>query len=514
MIRVRAIIPRLSYDDLVASSVIPDLCSVIPIYPTKRYPPFVYKSKDFAGFGVLMDYVVRAGLRINYPADLGIEPCGSDHPSLSTYSTTTNYNDIMTSSANLINSSFDKGDLQKYVGVSVNINKELSAKWNHFIYYLKGTIRYNMEFQYGVFEGHPDIVTDHAVLDIKNTVSFAKMSKESSLQVLAYFALMKHSGWDVKYVGFVLPMQRDIFLCDLTRWDYTSYLSLLSETANTIDILDGIVENLQQLLAIQYDDIQLNLSHHPHINVGTHIKKGSHILETLREYYQTSPGCPCQLFITQPKGGKRASNTEAQLIEANKFITETNLQVFVHTPYVINLCAPISDDNWQQRLLIEECKLSVLLGSKGTVVHCGAKLTQSEATALDNMESRIRAALPYCTSQCPLLLETPCKEGTEVCGNIEDLLLFFSRFSNDPRLALCVDTCHVFVAGYNPFDYIKMWNSYSPIPIALVHYNDSEGICGSHLDRHALPGSGHIGKSIMHNIARYCNDRNIPLVIE
>src|SRR3990170_3091728 len=76
MIRTRAIIQHLSYDILAKQGVIPDLVSVVAKAPTKRYPPFVYKGAEFAQFGVIMDYIVRAGLRINLrqPVELGNDP--------------------------------------------------------------------------------------------------------------------------------------------------------------------------------------------------------------------------------------------------------------------------------------------------------------------------------------------------------------------------------------------------------------------------------------------------------
>lgn len=83
MIRTRAIIKNLSYDKLVMEGIIPDLLPLSSQSPTtiatKRYPPFVYSNKNedkFSFFGMLLDYVIRAGLRVNLTRkiDLGTDP--------------------------------------------------------------------------------------------------------------------------------------------------------------------------------------------------------------------------------------------------------------------------------------------------------------------------------------------------------------------------------------------------------------------------------------------------------
>ena len=127
----------------------------------------------------------------------------------------------------------------------------------------------------------------------------------------------------------------------------------------------------------------------------------------------------------------------------------------------------------------------------------------------------VRNSLSYATESCPLLLETSCGEGTEVLTKIEELGTFFYRFSVEERkkLGVCIDTCHVFAAGYQPLSYLEHWEKYCKIPIILVHFNDSKGICGSCLDRHVYPGYGNIGVRMI-EIAKWCKSRNIQMVIE
>lgn len=156
------------------------------------------------------------------------------------------------------------------------------------------------------------------------------------------------------------------------------------------------------------------------------------------------------------------------------------------------------------------------MGGKGVVVHTGARKHLPEDQALNIMVHMVRTALPYATDHCPLLLETPCGEGTEVVTKIEELGNFFYRFTVEERkkLGLCLDSCHVFAAGYDPLSYLQHWEKYCPIPIKLVHFNDSQHECCCKKDRHAAPGHGHIGMEKMQAIAHWCHERNIPMVRE
>ena len=534
-IHVRDIIAKLSYNNLVQDRVIPDVKALIPAaaLTTNRYPPFVYAAKDFSFFGMYMDFVVRAGLRINLqqPVDLGVEP--AEHPSTTLYQTTRNMNDVASTSLQLVSAMYGKevytkAQVYTYVATTVNIMKELVAQWQYYQYYLQGTIRYNTEFNHINVMGHPDIVTDNCVLDIKNTMSFGKMSAEACLQVLAYYALLKQAKLPVRYVGLILPMQRVIVVCDLGHWDHSSFLQLLSTTADSILaqayqlVFTLPLTVIQPVAYVDTDQVTVannQPSYLQQCRVGAHISKGNHIAKTLEQYAVSNPGTPCQIFLRNPRTGACAAKTVQQVPAAKLVIDKYQLQCFIHAPYVINLCSNECDngDYWQQRYLNEDLQYAVLMGCRGVVVHTGAKKQLSEEQALNIMEYMVRNALQYATESCPLLLETPCGEGTEVCTTIEELGNFLFRFTDTEllKLGLCVDTCHIFAKKYKQLlAYLKHWKHYGPVPIYLVHLNDSKDDCCSCVDHHAFPGTGYIGEKQMKEVAQWCHVEGIPMVLE
>lgn len=247
MIHTRDIISKLSYDNLVADNNIPDIFSVMEnyteLFSTKKYPPFVYKTKDFMFFGMFMDYVLRGGLRVKLQHKIPINLGHDIHTfpnemrkSVEIYETSNNVFDIMKESLKIVTHIYSKesyqfDDVKNYIGKNTNIIKSIESKFINYIEIFEGGIYYNKEYEYKDFFGHPDIVSKCCVLDIKTTSCFKKMSKEACLQVLVYYALIKQKNKDIKYVGFILPMQENIFLCDISSWDCSSFLDLINDKA-------------------------------------------------------------------------------------------------------------------------------------------------------------------------------------------------------------------------------------------------------------------------------------------
>jgi deoxyribonuclease-4 len=88
------------------------------------------------------------------------------------------------------------------------------------------------------------------------------------------------------------------------------------------------------------------------------------------------------------------------------------------------------------------------------------------------------------------LLETPAGAGTELLTKIEDFINFVKKI-NHPNFGICMDTCHVFASGYDPYNYLCKLIENDLIPI-LIHFNDSKMELASRKDRHEFIGKGKI----------------------
>lgn len=205
----------------------------------------------------------------------------------------------------------------------------------------------------------------------------------------------------------------------------------------------------------------------------------------------------CQIFLSSPQN--RTFSCRAPPAQPDQHI-------FVHGTYLINTCRI---DHWAYERSKLELTTAVKLGYRGWIVHIGSKLTDTAETGTRNLYRYIEEVISYATPECPLILETSAGEGNDILTTPDDLLNLMLKY-NDPRLRLCIDTCHIFSAGYDPLYIIK----YIPVEyIALIHFNDSQGPRGCHKDRHAVPGTGYIAEDMI-DIFNYVVSISVPMIRE
>jgi sugar phosphate isomerase/epimerase len=134
----------------------------------------------------------------------------------------------------------------------------------------------------------------------------------------------------------------------------------------------------------------------------------------------------------------------------------------------------------------------------------------AEAVAI--MRTAVARAASVATPACPLLLETPAGQGTELLTKPEEFIDFVESFAT-PTLHACLDTCHVFACGHCPVKYVDAMLA-KPDLLKLIHYNDSMDLCGACKDRHAYVGTGKIGLEALTAVAEHAVSAGIPMVME
>ncbi len=245
-------------------------------------------------------------------------------------------------------------------------------------------------------------------------------------------------------------------------------------------------------------------------NIGSHMGKKPKLLTTVQSLPKNRPS---QIFL----GGPQSSNLKAEdadMVACAEYVSKHDLRVFVHSQYIINLATRNESDNWHLDLLKKNLVIANKAGLKGVVVHVGKSTKLAKSVAVDNMRQNILECLEAATEECPLLLETPAGQGTELLTKVQEFVEFV-RDIDDPRLKICLDTCHVFAAGCDPMTYLNTLNDQGLLgKLVLVHFNDSKECCGSCKDRHELPGLGHIGLEKLTAFAARCTELEVPMVFE
>lgn len=194
-----------------------------------------------------------------------------------------------------------------------------------------------------------------------------------------------------------------------------------------------------------------------------------------------------------------------------------------HATYLINLAS--ADEGLYEksrRAFAEELQRCQTLAIPYLVVHPGAAGEQTPERAL----GRVAAALNHIFRAHPdlktrPLLETTAGQGTTLGRSFEELGAIIGALDEPWRVGICIDTCHVFAAGYDlrePDQYEALVTQAKRTVglkrIRCWHLNDSKGECGSRLDRHEHIGRGRIGPAGFHNVLSDRRFHGIPMILE
>src|SRR5438874_9007976 len=197
--------------------------------------------------------------------------------------------------------------------------------------------------------------------------------------------------------------------------------------------------------------------------------------------------------------------------------------VFAHANYLINLAATNPQFHANSiRALSEELTRADQLELPFLVLHPGAHLGAGEETGLDKVvESidRVLAGLPKIKTR--IALETTAGQGSCLGYKFEQLAYIISRVREPERVCVCLDTAHVFAAGYDIRNESSLRKTFSEFDwmigrdrLAAIHLNDSKTARGSRVDRHEHIGKGRIGLDAFRFIMRDRRFRKIPKVLE
>ena len=257
----------------------------------------------------------------------------------------------------------------------------------------------------------------------------------------------------------------------------------------------------------------------------------------LGAHMSVAGGCHNALLIAQAHGcatvqlfTKNANQWNARELTAEeialfrKTLRQTRLRFpMAHDSYLINLASP--DEALYRRSLeafLIEMQRAECLGVRYLVTHPGAAMGSDEETAL----ARVAGALDEVHRRTPgyrlqILLETTAGQGSCLGHRFEHLARILATVAEPKRLGVCLDTCHVFAAGYalapEP-EYAATLREFDRVIglkwLRAFHLNDSLKPQGSRVDRHAHIGKGHLGLEPFRFLLNDLRFRARPMVLE
>ncbi|GAA0070748.1 deoxyribonuclease IV [Clostridium sardiniense] len=227
-----------------------------------------------------------------------------------------------------------------------------------------------------------------------------------------------------------------------------------------------------------------------------------------------------QFFTRNPRGGKAKKIDEkdvAGLLEIaknNEFAT-----ILAHAPYTLNACS--ADERTREfalEMMADDLVRMEYLPNSLYNFHPGSHVKQGVEVGIDYIVDMLNKVIkPEQTTT--VLLETMAGKGTEVGRSFEEIAEIINRVELKDHMGVCLDTCHVYDAGYDIVnDLDGVLGEFDRVigldRLRAIHLNDSKNPFGSHKDRHEKIGEGNIGLEAITRIINHPKLRHLPFFLE
>ena len=227
-----------------------------------------------------------------------------------------------------------------------------------------------------------------------------------------------------------------------------------------------------------------------------------------------------QFFTRNPRGSKAKAIDPEDVRKYHEYAAEHGItKILAHAPYTLNPC---SKDSRVREFALETMaddleRLEYVPGNCYNF-HPGSHVGQGAEAGIDMIADTLNQILrPEQTTT--VLLETMAGKGSEVGRSFEELQEILSRVELQDHMGVCLDTCHVYDAGYDIVQDLdgvleKFDQCIGLDKLKAIHMNDSKNLFSSHKDRHEKIGEGSIGTECMVRIINHPALQGIPVYLE
>ena len=227
-----------------------------------------------------------------------------------------------------------------------------------------------------------------------------------------------------------------------------------------------------------------------------------------------------QFFTRNPRGSRAKDLDEADAAALTALMAEHRFApVVAHAPYTLNLCGAREENRaFALETMADDLRRLEHLPGQLYNFHPGSHVGQGEETGTALIAAGLNALLQPDQSTT-VLLETMSGKGSEVGGSFESLRAILDQVELGEKVGVCLDTCHVWDAGYDiAADLDGVLAEFDRIigldRLRAIHLNDSKNPLGSRKDRHACIGEGCIGLEALVRVVRHPALRDLPFCLE
>lgn len=253
--------------------------------------------------------------------------------------------------------------------------------------------------------------------------------------------------------------------------------------------------------------------------IGTHMSIAGGIAKTAKNVVKMEANT-MQIFSRNPRGSNFKIPSEKEVAEFQRIRDEYHFgPILAHAPYTMNLASAKPEVyEFACEVIREDIKRMDALGIENIVFHPGSHTGIGTEAGIQNIIRGLDQAITE-DQNITVLLETMSGKGTEIGFRFEELKAIREKVKYPEKVGVCLDTCHVFSAGYDIVNRLdEVLEAFDEVLglslLRAIHLNDSMMPFASRKDRHATIGDGEIGLDALLNVLRHPKLQGIPVYLE
>ncbi len=227
-----------------------------------------------------------------------------------------------------------------------------------------------------------------------------------------------------------------------------------------------------------------------------------------------------QFFTRNPRGGSAKAIDEKDIAAFLELAKQNNFAILLaHAPYTLNICAAEEHiRKFARDTMTDDLRRMEYLPGNLYNFHPGSHVQQGVEIGINYIVEALNSVLKA-EQTTTVLLETMAGKGSEIGRTFEELRLIIDQVNLKEKIGVCLDTCHVYDAGYDIVNNLDgVLDEFDKVVglgrLYAIHLNDSKNPFQSHKDRHETIGNGSIGLKTFENIINHPKLRHLPFYLE
>ena len=255
------------------------------------------------------------------------------------------------------------------------------------------------------------------------------------------------------------------------------------------------------------------------LTVGCHLSASKGYLD-MGHQAQKIGANTFQFFTRNPRGGSAKDINPQDVSDFLTFANEHHIgNLLAHAPYTLNACsADAKTREFAEMVMADDLRRLEYTPNSLYNFHPGSHVGQGTEKGIQMIADLLNDIMTP-TQTTTVLLETMSGKGSEVGSRFEELAEIISRTKLSDKIGVCMDTCHVYDAGYNIVgDLDGVLTEFDNIigldRLRAIHINDSKNPFASHKDRHEKLGEGSLGLDFFERLINHEKLRHLPFYLE